>query len=328
MPALLLPLLIVPLMFGVGVWVVWRFVLTRPAQPLALPPPRSPPRLREEEPPAPQEPLLRYPSRLEALEDQLVEAHRLTQQQLQHLSVRAAELSAKGGRDEIAARYTADGAALDRRAASLRRVMGVVWRTRAVLRLRVELALAAQHPPDLSHLPDPADVPAARLGEAAAAAARASAELRRFVGGLDAAAAGLEGVVPSPPPSAEVDKAQRDTVQAELKEARATLALLRERMDRLADTLDYLGDRLRTRQLVADAPLQLDLEPQAGQLLEEVAQALAALEALSEAGERHHHPGEPLPGAEPDPVEQLALCAQAEADASLEIERLLKQLAP
>lgn len=261
MPALLLLPLLLPLGLALGAWVVWRLVLTRPA----LPPPRAAPPLpapAEEPPPAEPPPaVLRYPQRLERLEGELVEAHRVTQQQLQHLSLRGAELAAKVGREELAARYAADVAALDRRAAALRRAMGTVWRTRSILLIRARLALAARPRPDLEGLPEPGGLRPAQLDAALARTERAALDLRRFVTLLDTTQRALPGELPAPPLSAEVLPEQRAAVDQELAEAQAVLTRLHARLDRLADALDYSADRLRTQKLVAAAPLQLDLEP-------------------------------------------------------------------
>lgn len=325
MPALLLLPLLLPLGLALGAWVVWRLVLTRPA----LPPPRAAPPLpapAEEPPPAEPPPaVLRYPQRLERLEGELVEAHRVTQQQLQHLSLRGAELAAKVGREELAARYAADVAALDRRAAALRRAMGTVWRTRSILLIRARLALAARPRPDLEGLPEPGGLRPAQLDAALARTERAALDLRRFVTLLDTTQRALPGELPAPPLSAEVLPEQRAAVDQELAEAQAVLTRLHARLDRLADALDYSADRLRTQKLVAAAPLQLDLEPAAGHLLEEVGEALAQLTALSEAGERRLDSGADALAADIGPLERLALDAQAEADAGLELERLLRR---
>jgi hypothetical protein len=114
---------------------------------------------------------------------------------------------------------------------------------------------------------------------------------------------------------------------ASVDEVAGTFRHLRERLDRLADTLDYNADRLRTREVVEGAAIQLELEGGAGQLLEEVSEALGELEVLSSLGDRGLADAA-VDGLSRDisKLEQAGLAASAEAEASLEVERLLGQL--
>jgi hypothetical protein len=271
--------------------------------------------------------LTRFPARLEALETQLLESYRAAQTQLQHLSVKQAELAAKPGRGELAQRYSADLDALERRAGATRRVMGTVWKTRAILLTRVQLATVARRRPMLDPLPDVTDVAPEALAAAARDTARSAGLVREFLAVLDRATKELPRVVPAPPGSAEISDADRAAVVASVDEVAGTFRHLRERLDRLADTLDYNADRLRTREVVEGAAIQLELEGGAGQLLEEVSEALGELEVLSSLGDRGLADAA-VDGLSRDisKLEQAGLAASAEAEASLEVERLLGQL--
>src|SRR5436190_10283700 len=97
--------------------------------------------------------LLRYPRRLEELERQLVDGIAEGSLQVAHLEVRAAEVAAKEGRGDLAVRYTHDAELVKERVASMRRVLGLVWKTRAVLSLRAHLAVTAQGRPALVGFP-------------------------------------------------------------------------------------------------------------------------------------------------------------------------------
>lgn len=271
--------------------------------------------------------LLRYPARLSELETELQRSHRAAQEQLQHLSVKQAEVAAKG-REELAARYQQDREVLDRRAGATRRVMATVWKTRAILLLRVHLAIAARRRPQIDHLPKPLDVKPTELEHAASNYALACRSVQEFVQHLDAERAMIDALVPDASLSAEVTDEHKAAVAAEREGVEATFMRLRERMDSLADTLEYLSDRFRTQRVVEGAPLNLDVGPEAGRLLDEVGQALAELEGLSAVGDKG------LADAAVDNIaedisqlERAGMEAEAEAEASLEVERLLKQFA-
>ncbi|MCB9743393.1 MAG: hypothetical protein H6740_12395 [Alphaproteobacteria bacterium] len=267
-----------------------------------------------------------YPDRLGELIEQLLLGHQAVQQQLQLLSEREAELSAKPNREALTRRYRQDAHGLELRAEAMRRVLGSVWRTRAILLLRVHLAVTARRRPSLSGLPSPPEVERAELDAAATAYAAAAQEVRVFVAELEDARAALDEVVPAPPPSAALSSADREVVTAERAEVAARLAGTRERMDALADTLTYLADRMRTQAVVAGAGLEMDVSPEAGRLLEEVAAALTRLDGMSAVGDRALADAAML-GLSQDitALEREGMEADAEARAGLEVARLLRQ---
>lgn len=273
------------------------------------------------------EDLKRYPRRLKELEDQLLGSHREAQRQLQHLGHKAAEMEEKG-RTDLAERYLADQDVLEKRAAATRRVAASVWKTRAILHLRVHLAVAARQRPDLTHLPEPLDVPADELVHAAENYALSRDEVRQFVAALDAVCGSVSEVVPPKPLSADIAPEDELAVQQEVQEIEKTLAGLRARMDNLGDTLDYLSDRFRTQKVVEGTDLSVDYGPQAAALLAEVSSAVEQLESLSAVGDKG------LADAAVDSLsedighlEQAGMEAAAEAEARAEVQRLLEQFA-
>ena len=273
------------------------------------------------------EDLKQYPRRLKELEDQLLGSHRAAQQQLQHLSVKAAEMDEKG-RADLAERYQSDLDVLERRAAATRRVMATVWKTRAIQHLRVHLAVAARQRPDLAHLPQPLDVQPHELEAAAENYFLSRNEVRAFVEVLDGLTGRVSEVVPPKPLSAEVDPKDELAVQKEVDAIERTLTQLRDRMDKLGDTLDYLSDRFKTQRVVEGADLSVDFGPEASKLLVEVSGAVSQLEALSAVGDK---------GLADAAVESLCedignlehagLAATAEQEANEEVQRLLEQFA-
>ncbi|HJN72818.1 MAG TPA: hypothetical protein QGF58_02690 [Myxococcota bacterium] len=273
------------------------------------------------------EDLRQYPRRLKELEDQLIGSHRAAQQQLQHLGLKASEMDEKG-RGDLAERYQADLDVLERRAAATRRVMATVWKTRAILHLRVHLAVAARQRPDLAHLPQPLDVDPSELEAAAENYFLSKNEVRTFVEVLDGLCGHVSEIVPPKPLSAEVDPKDELTVQKEVDAIERTLEQLRERMDKLGDTLDYLSDRFKTQRVVEGADLSVDFGPEASKLLVEVSGAVSQLEALSAVGDKG------LADAAVDSLcedigrlEQAGMEASAEEEANQEVQRLLEQFA-
>ena len=99
---------------------------------------------------------------------------------------------------------------------------------------------------------------------------------------------------------------------------------LRERMDALADTLEYLSDRFRTQRVVEGATGGMDLGPEAGQLLQEVAVALRALDEMSAVGEGGLA-DVAVDGlaSEIANLEKVGLDVDLQADADREVEKLL-----
>jgi hypothetical protein len=269
--------------------------------------------------------LLAYPRRLEELEEQLIERHRAVQQQVQVIGARRDEVSAKGGRDDLARKYDADVAMLERRAEGMRRVMGLVWKTRALLLLRVHLAVTARRRPALAKLPAPGDR-AVHLADATSAYHEAATAVRFYLDLVDERAREVDGVVPEPPPSADIDAVAHEAVDRERAGLRDAYRELRDRMDHLADNLTFLGDHFASLAVVDSSPDELRAGSGPAHLLEEVGAAIAGLAELA---------GKVDPSVVDSAVTHLAreithleeagLEAEAEAEAHLEVERLLGQ---
>lgn len=270
--------------------------------------------------------LLRYPRRLGELQHRLVEQHQEALDQAGHLHARRAELSGRDDRQALAQRYADDAGLLARRAERMARVLGVVWKTRALLVLRAHVAITARRRPQIEGLPDAADVPVGQLDAVGLAYDRASDAVRAFVDELDSRANDLEDFLPEVPEAAIVTDDVAAEVAAEKDRTLATYTEMRSRMDTLADTLAYLADRCRTRAVVEGGPGAVDTGPGSEALADELNAALAGLSELAEVGDRK------LADAAMDnlaedisQLEQAGLDAQAETDAVLEVERLLAQ---
>ena len=271
------------------------------------------------------EDLLRYPDRLGQLEARLVSSHGAAVDQATHLRVRGEKVAAKDDRGELAERYASDASALVTRGESMRRVTGLVWRTRAVLLVRAHVAITARARPQLEGMPE-GDIPVDRLPAAAETYEEAAANVRGFVVHVESRLADLSVTVPAPPSVAELTDEDRELVRDEKARAKATYTDLQNRMDRLADTLSYLADRCRTRQVVEAARVGVDGAPGTADLMDEVGDALRALEGLTELGDQQLADTAMDNLAEDiSQLEQAGLEAQAEADAALEVTRLLDQ---
>jgi len=272
--------------------------------------------------------LLRYPARLGELSRRLEHSHTAVGEQLERLASRRAEIAGKGDRAELLARYDEDTEILRKRAEGMSRVLTLVWRTRATLRMRAHVAITARQRPELRGLPE-GEVAIGDLALAAEAYERAAGEVRTFVTLVDRRSGELEAALPALPNPALVVPQDHEQVSQEVGRARETYHELRDRMDRLADTLGYLADRCRTRHVVVDAPAGMDAELGGEQVFEEVNQALTELQDLAELGDRHLADTAMDNLAEDiSQLERAGLEAQAEADANLEIARLLEQFQP
>jgi len=269
--------------------------------------------------------LLRYPERLGLLEGRLQTSHAEALDQAAHLRGRGDRVAQKDPSSELVQRYGADAGMLEQRAESMRRVMGLVWRTRAVLGLRAHVAITARGRPDLDQLPD-GEVPASQLQGAARTYEAAAEAVRAYVIDVEARLADLAVAVPAPPRQADVAPGDLQAVEAEQARARETYVDLQNRMDQLADTLSYLADRCLTRQVVHHTSQGVEALTGSEGLVDEVSDALRALGELAEIGDRQLADTAMDNLAEDiTQLEQAGLDAQAEADATLEIERLLQQ---
>ena len=271
------------------------------------------------------EDLLSYPDRLAQLEARLVDSHAAAAEQAEHLRSRGERVAAKDDRSELVERYTADAAALATRSESMRRVMALVWRTRAVLLVRAHVAITARARPRLEGLPA-GEVQLDDLPAAAETYERAAEGVREFVAHVETRTADLSVTVPGAPRFAELAEEDHRMIDEEKQRARATYADLGNRMDRLADTLSYLADRCRTRQVVEAARVGVEGAPGTADLMDDVGDALRALEGLAEIGDQQLADSAMDNLAEDiSQLEQAGLEAQAEADAALEVGRLLDQ---
>jgi len=316
MPQLLLLLLAaLALVASAGAGVMW--LTWRASKKLLSGRSRSEPRRRPD--------LMRYPHRLRMLEAELESARAAALEQAEHLAEKRADLASKPGRDELVARYEEDERLLHGRAESTERVLGTVWRTRAVLLMRVHLAQAAKQRPELDHLPDPDSVQAAHLGQTAALYSSGAIQVRAFVAVLDERLRTLPDVAPRPSGHARVDDEDRGEVERERAAVSDRLVALRARMDELADSLGYVGDRLRTQHLVEGQRGRLQVTPEAGDLLDQVSQAVDQLDQLAAVGERGLASVAVAALVEDiGDLEQAGLEIDAEAEASREVERLLE----
>jgi hypothetical protein len=269
--------------------------------------------------------LLAYPRRLGELQDRLVDRHRAVQQQLQVLASRRDTVRSKGDREDLTKKYEADVTMLDRRAESMRRVMGLVWKTRSILLLRVHTAITARRRPVLGKLPEPTTRKGA-LADATASYHEAAAAVLFYRDHVEERQGELGDVVPEPPLSAEVEDVHRAEVEAELVAARRAYQDLSLRMDRLADNLTFVGDHFAALAVIDTEPEDLAVDGGSAHLLEEVA---AALRGLDDLGSRMdpavvdtavNHLAEEITH-----LEEAGWVAAAAPAAHLEVERLLGQ---
>lgn len=275
--------------------------------------------------------LLAYPQRLEALEARLVERHDAVQAQLRVLSERSVELAGKPDRADLVARYEVDIGHLDRRAASIRRVLTLVWRTRSILLLRVHLAVTGRRRPTLAGLPKELSAHGADRTALARARTRyeqAAADVAEYLRLARERFESFHEVVPPAPLAADVDDATRAALAEET--ARISLAYgdLIERMDRLADNLVWLGDHAGTLEVVEDAltaPTGGPHGESAAHLLGEVSAAVARLNELASAVD-HQVVGKAMEQLQDDVgrLETAGLEEQAAAAAEIEVARLVE----
>ena len=268
-----------------------------------------------------------YPNRLAAIEEKLIERHSAVQEQLRVLQERRAEVETKDGRDDLTRKYADDIALLDRRAESMRRVIAMVWKTRAILLLRVHLAVSARRRPTLGPLPVPG-APPNDLARAAGTCHEAAIAVRFYLEDIDERTAAIENIVPTAPLSGEVDDAVRALVEAETEATRAAHKSLRDQMDRLADNLVWLGDHFSTLKVV-DGAEEPPTDPvgkdgSAASLIEQVAAAMKGLNQLAGSVD-HSVAAAAVAGltADVSRLEEAGLEAEAEAEAELEVERLV-----
>lgn len=272
----------------------------------------------------PDEALRSTPIRLGQLERQLAEALERADQQADHLRDRRRRIEEKDDRAELLARYDEDVDLLGRRAENMRRVMALLWRTRAILELRAHIAISARRRPDLAHLPD-GEVPKAQLEAAAVTYDAAADSVRAFVAFIGERATDLQHAIPRVPEVAAVDDEDREMVAAEQASTAETYTVLESRMDRLADTLSYLADRCRTRAVVAGAEVHLEAGAGTEGLLSEVADALTGLQEMARLGDQQLAESALDNLAEDiSQLERAGLDARAAAEAELEIARLLE----
>ena len=274
----------------------------------------------------PDDELRATPLRLAQLERQLGEALKRADLQAAHLRDRRRRIEDKENRGELLARYDEDMELLARRAQNMRRVMALLWRTRAILELRAHIAISARRRPDLAHLPE-GEVAKDRLERAAGEYDRAADAVRNFVAYIDERSSDLKLAVPFLPEGASVEDDDETMVTAEQGRTAETYTALQDRMDRLADTLGYLADRCRTRAVVAGSEVQLEAGAGTEGLLSEVADALSGLQEMARIGDQQLAESALDNLAEDiSQLERAGLNARAAAEAELEIARLLEHV--
>ena len=293
--------------------------------------------------------LERYPERLRQLEIQLDESLTAVQSQVEHLNEHHHEVQAKLGREELVGRYMEDVELLNKRAEHMRRVLGLVWRTRSLLTVRAHLAVTARRRPNLDFggLDAPSEVVPSEASEPAPVVRpameyrEAADEVHDFVKLIRHRRAEIDEILPRAPRKARVMDSDEAMVEQEAVRIREAHRDLEERMDLLSDSLTYLADRQQTRQLVRGtqqhdgelgrivdhAELGPGLEMAGGSaesMLDAVSKALEELDELTCAGDRHMADAAIDNLAEDiSHLERAGLEAQAEADAALEISRLI-----
>ena len=268
--------------------------------------------------------LMAFPRRLLGLEQQLAQGLDDTEGQAAHLRGLQAAVAAKDQRDELVGRYADDIRLLERRAAGMARVLGLVWRTRAILALRAHTAVTARRRPGIEGLPVGA-IEGRDLDAAAITYAAAADQVRAYVIDVGQRALQITVLLPDAPGSAVVDPAARQTVDEERDQAVATHQRLQAEMDLLADKLNYLAERCRTRKVVEGVAVGLDEQGGGGAVFDEVNRALLGLSELSRIGDQQ------LADTALDDLEsgisrleRAGLEAQAEADAAREVAKLLE----
>ena len=146
------------------------------------------------------------------------------------------------------------------------RVMGLVWRTRSILILRVRIANVARECPrmeDIPHLPD-----AEADWEAVAVRFLAfRRRVRQSIADVRTAESNIALSLPTVPGRATIEEGERKRVRAELDRALGTLDSIRGRLEKLSDTVGYLADRCRTREVVEAAPVEISAGGDAEEIL-------------------------------------------------------------
>lgn len=271
------------------------------------------------------------PRSLDQLDERMGDRLRAVAAQADVLRSRREEMAQKGGREELAKKYGEDVTMLNRRAASMRRVRGLVWKTRAILLLRAHLAQTARRRPVLGALPplDPAPAGAARLKEASSRYHTAAIAVRNYLELVEARALALPAQVPPEPMDAEIDAPIRGAVTAAVTEQEDAYAALAEEMDRLADNLTWLADHCASLAVVESAnepsvraPGGVDGGP--AELVREIEDAMSAVAGLARAVDPALADAAVAHLAEDiSQLEEAGLEAQAEAEAAIEVSRLL-----
>lgn len=272
------------------------------------------------------EDLYSCPRRLEQLDTRMGERLSAVAEQVDVLRSRQAEMTQKGGREELARKYGDDAAMLGKRAGSMRRVRGLVWKTRAILLLRAHLAQTARRRPDLGALPslDPTPSGAARLKEAASRYHTAAIAVRNYLDLVDARAAALPAEVPPEPDEADVDENIRAAVDEAVAEQVAAYATLRDDLDRLADNLTWLADHCASLAVVESANEPVPANGGPAELVREIEDALSTVADLARAVDPALADAAVAHLAEDiSQLEEAGLEAQAEAEAAIEVSRLL-----
>jgi len=269
--------------------------------------------------------LMRYPDQLALLERRLERSCLEAEDQVRHLKRQRDRVGAKGAGESLSARYDADAVQLESRQAQLQRVLGLVWRTRSILILRVRVARVARACPRMIDLPE---IPEgeANWDDVADSLRVFRRSVRDSMSAIGIASSDLALSLPSVPSRAQLEGGEQERIREELDRARASLDLIGRRMEQLSDTVAYLADRCRTRGVVEAAPLEISTEGEAEGLLHDVRAALQELDGLSDLVDRRlAEDALDNLAAGVGQLEKEGLDAQAESDAAVEVDRLLEQ---
>jgi len=270
--------------------------------------------------------LMRYPDQLARLERTLDQSCMEAEDQVVHLRRQRDRLGSKDQGEALSARYEADATQLQHRHAQLQRVLGLVWRTRSILILRVKVAIVARACPRMGELPILPEEESAEWDGVADAFRAFRVRVRKAMRVIRVAATDLALSLPSAPSRARTEAEANRAISEELARARLTLEIIEKRMDHLADTVAYLADRCRTREVVESAPMEIGTEGNAEELLNDVSEALFALDLLSDlADQRLAEDAMDNLSAGITQLEREGLDAQAESDAAMEVDRLIEQ---
>ena len=175
------------------------------------------------------------------------------------------------------ARYQEDILSLNNRQASMRKLTGVVWRTRAIISYRRHFISTVRAQPKLTLPQNPED-----HGHASKNYRKAATEIRDYLVEIRRARQELTGPLPEKPSHTQVEESLIQDVMRERDAILESYDELIEKMDIFADRLVYLSDWSNTHNMSSiHAPDMLQLEEGVDQSLREVADALGDIHHIA-----------------------------------------------